>query len=744
MKLKGILIICFVILIFSISSVNAQNLSFSNLQDFVDDSDNSLELNDDFTFSDDFDYGVIIDKDFKINGNNHTIDGKGASDLFTINNCNVYLENINFINGFSSNDYAPFCILNSNVTLKNCNFINNTGNLGGALYIQDNSGGLIDGCQFINNSAKQGSAIDFRICRDNTLTISNSFFNDNSPEYSLEIDNQGNAYINASGNLLNNQIYFHPHTIEKYNLVIINTSDIAYLNVRPKDLCSKLSNQTILFELFDNDKLIINTTNNGEITNYPNLGNYTLKASWNDLSATKEILVRKDFNMSMSVSDILVGEDLIVNVDLPDYLTNGAVIEIWYKDYYFRELPDPEYNSFFIEPYMSHTFPPSQKSITFPYVAEGNHLMFLKYPGDDVYREKVINQTFNVYPLDVNSTGRKTILKSDGVLKFVSHKDNFIVNLTDEKLNPLSNKEISIKVNDVSYKRITDSQGRAYLSINLNPGGYDVFVSFGGDDLYAPSGLVSFAIVESTLNISDSGLYSKSSNPFKARCRDIGGNILNEGEVEFNINGVFYHSKIQNDTYAYLDCDLESGSYIVTAKNVLTGEMQSATIDIESKFIKNNDLVKYYRNESQFHVQIDTPIQGQKIIFTINGVSYARLTDENGIAKLNINLNPGEYVITSSYDGCKVSNKITVLPVMKAENLVMTYRDGSTFNVTLVDGQGNPLKGSSVTFNINGVFYNRTTGVNGVARLNINLMAGEYIITSSYNGCNIANKITIV
>ena len=744
MKLKGILIICFVILIFSISSVNAQNLSFSNLQDFVDDSDNSLELNDDFAFSDDFDYGVIIDKDFKINGNNHTIDGKGASDLFTINNCDVYLENINFINGFSSNDYAPFCILNSNVTLKNCNFINNTGNLGGALYIYDNSGGLIDGCQFINNSAKQGSAIDFHICKDNTLTISNSIFKDNSPQYTLEIDKHGNAYINASGNLLDNQIYFHPHTIEKYDLVIVNTSDIGYLNVKPEDLSSKLSNQTILFELFDNDTLIINTTDNQEITNYPNLGNYTLKASWKDLSVTKEILVRKDFDMSMSIQDILVGEDLIVNVDLPDYLTDDAVIEIWYKDYYFRELPDPEYNSLFIEPYMSHTFPASQKSITFPYVAEGNHLMFLKYPGNDIYREKWINQTFNVYPLDVNSSGMKTILKSDGVLKFVSHNDKFIVNLTDEKLNPLSNKEISIKVNNVSYNRITNSQGQAYLNINLNTGGYDVFVSFDGDDLYAPCGLVSFAIVESTLNISDGGLYSKSSNPFKARCRDIGGNILNEGEVEFNINGVFYHSKIQNDTYAYLDCDLESGSYIVTAKNLLTGEMQSATIDIKSKFIKNNDLVKYYRNESQFRVQINAPIQGQKIIFAINGVSYTRLTDGNGIVGLNINLNPGEYVITSSYDGCRVSNKITVLSVLKADDLQMNYHDGSTFNVTLVDGQGSPLKGEGITFNVNGVFYNRTTDVNGVAKLNINLMKGEYIITSSYNGCNVANKITIV
>ena len=91
-----------------------------------------------------------------------------------------------------------------------------------------------------------------------------------------------------------------------------------------------------------------------------------------------------------------------------------------------------------------------------------------------------------------------------------------------------------------------------------------------------------------------------------------------------------------------------------------------------------------------------------------------------------------------------VSNKITVLPILEAEDLVMQYRDGSTFDVILLNGQGNPLANAGVTFNINGVFYDRTTDENGVARLNINMMSGEYIITSSYNGCNIANKITIV
>lgn len=51
--------------------------------------------------------------------------------------------------------------------------------------------------------------------------------------------------------------------------------------------------------------------------------------------------------------------------------------------------------------------------------------------------------------------------------------------------------------------------------------------------------------------------------------------------------------------------------------------------------------------------------------------------------------------------------------------------------------------GKSVTFNINGVLYTRTTDSNGIARLNINLQVGTYVITSTYKGQNIANNIVI-
>ena len=217
--------------------------------------------------------------------------------------------------------------------------------------------------------------------------------------------------------------------------------------------------------------------------------------------------------------------------------------------------------------------------------------------------------------------------------------------------------------------------------------------------------------------------------------------------MNFEINGINYTRTSDENGIAVMAINLSPGNY--TIKTTYKGCSVENNIEVLPTLIGEN-LIKYYRNESQFYISLvngrGTLVCGVNITMNINGVFYNRTTNENGTAKLNINLRPGVYILTAidPLTGLQMSYNITVLPVLAADDLNMVHMDGSTFNVTLVDGHGKALAGAKITFNINGIFYNRTTDEKGVAKLNIRLMAGEYIITSQYGQAMISNKITIV
>ncbi|WP_407431622.1 C1 family peptidase [Methanobrevibacter sp.] len=221
--------------------------------------------------------------------------------------------------------------------------------------------------------------------------------------------------------------------------------------------------------------------------------------------------------------------------------------------------------------------------------------------------------------------------------------------------------------------------------------------------------------------------------------------VANE-TVTFEINGKKYDRISDENGFAKIAINLNPGNY--TIKTTYDDATVENNIEVLPTLIAEN-LVKYFRNASQFNIRLidgaGNSVPNANITMNINGVFYNRTTNENGTARLNINLNPGEYVLTAvdPLTGLQMSYNITVLPTMNATDLEMTYKDGSTFNVSVVDGQGNPLVNAAITFNINGVFYTRYTSSEGIAKLNINLMAGKYIITSEYDGLRISNTITI-
>ena len=368
----------------------------------------------------------------------------------------------------------------------------------------------------------------------------------------------------------------------------------------------------------------------------------------------------------------------------------------------------------------------------------GNYTIPVYYAGDDKYTS--LSKDANV----TVEEDKSDIISAQDITKYFHGPERFVVTVTDYKGNPLANKTVNITINGVKYTRTTNAKGTTSIAIGLPSSTYDATVTSDNETIK------SVITVLPTVKGNDLVKVFRNATQYYATFLDSQGNYLKEGIiVRFNINGVMYERKITGDKgLAKLNINLPAGEYIITAMNLETGEMASNKITVIPRIIENNDLIKYYRNASQYTVKLigddGNPVgAGETVTFNINGVFYTRTTNESGIAKLNINLDPGQYIITAEYRECKVSNTITVLPVLTAQDISMKYRDGSKFVATLVDGQGKPYPNQKIQFNINGVFYYRTTDNNGQSALNINLKPGKYIITSSYDEYNTSNKITI-
>ena len=329
--------------------------------------------------------------------------------------------------------------------------------------------------------------------------------------------------------------------------------------------------------------------------------------------------------------------------------------------------------------------------------------------------------------------------------KYAGGPQKLNVYLKDNYGNPLIGECVGININGVNYYRFISDQGYASLALNLDKGEYDAVVSY--YDKIGEDRTTAHVTIRQTAFGEDIVKYFKNGTQFYASFLDTDGSPLKNSDVLFNINGVFYTRSTNENGVARLNINLEPGEYIITSINLASGEMISNSIRVKSVLAEYSDMVKYYRNGTQYTIKVldgqGNPLSNVNITFNINGVFYTRTTNESGIAKLNINLNPGDYIITADYNGEHVSNYIMILERVVTEDLVMKYRDGSKFEAIILDEQGNTVPGENLTFNINGVLYNRTTDENGNIALNINLMPGQYIITTAWNGYRKSNVITI-
>jgi len=305
--------------------------------------------------------------------------------------------------------------------------------------------------------------------------------------------------------------------------------------------------------------------------------------------------------------------------------------------------------------------------------------------------------------------------------------------------------KVIFNVNGVNYTKELVN-GKASIGINLNPGNYTITTFYHYTDGLATK--TNNIEVLSTILANDVVKFFRNGTQYCAKFLDGCGSPLVNASVIFNINGVFYKKQTDDNGMAKLNINLRPGVYILTAMHPDT-LMYGSNITVLSTILAN-DVVKFFRNGTQYYAKFldgcGSPLVNASVTFNINGVLYKKQTDYEGIARLNINLFPGKYILTAMHpDGLMYGYNITVLSTIHGDDIVKFFRNGTQYCAKFLDGCGSPLVNASVIFNINGVFYEKQTDDNGMARLNINLFPGEYILTAIHlNGEEKANIIKVL
>ena len=411
-----------------------------------------------------------------------------------------------------------------------------------------------------------------------------------------------------------------------------------------------------------------------------------------------------------------------ITVELPEDATGYVLVDIDGKGYYAKVTD-------------------GKATVDVAGLDAGNYTATVTYTGDDNYKANTSSVAVSIpeedEPIPEPVTPEMTVKVTNTTIEVTLPKD--------------ATGNVLVDVNGQGYYAPV-KDGKASIGLpELAPGNHTATVTYTGDDKFKPATANKTVTVEKeiiTVVSENLTKIEKAPDRFEAVFTDSDGNALANKDVTFGLNGINYTRTTDANGKAGMNINLVPGTYSFQTTNPVTNESATYTITVLPRFTEDSDLVKYFRNDSQYVLKVldddgNTVKAGEIVTYNINGVFYNRTTNATGHVKLNINLPPDTYINTAEYKGCKVAHTVKVLPTLTGSDITKKYGQAGAYEAKLVDGQGKAYANQKIEFNINGVMYQRTTNADGVAKLNINLQAGKYIITSYNKEAVTSNTVTV-
>ena len=691
--------------------------SFTQLKEEIELASDTLTLDSNYKMTaneeNSFKNGISIFKNINIDGNGFTIDANNLKMIFkignrfsvslsiTISNCNLVncafynygsdssltVNNCNFINSL---DYAIYNAgSDSSLSISNCNLVNSK--------ISNSDSSLtVNNCNFINGSIESSdSSLIVRNCNfvnsriynggyDSSLIVRNcSFINNTAYNGGCAIYNSG------SGLTVNNCSFINNTATNDWGSAIYNSgsgltvNNCSFINNTANNggaIHSSCSNSTIV-----NCNFINNTANNGGAIY--NFGSITVSNSkFKDNNASKGVAIYNDVYSQISIGTINLNNNTYSGIN------NG-------KTYIY------------------------------------NIGTILTPVTITVLENKTVNCRYNneITLFATITTSFDGASVAGGALNFIIGR-SIISTVATSNDNGIYNYTYKIPFRNISE----------IISASYN----------NASNAYVYSGILDSRNVTSVnIIVNNVVMIYKDGSRLYATLLDAKGNPLINTALSFTINGATYNKTTDLKGIASIALNLEHGIYnavISYAGNKMYKPSSvNSTVTIKSS-ITGQNIVKMYQNDTRFYAKfIDSTgkaLTNTEVKFNIHGVFYTKKTDKDGVADMGIMLRPGTYILTAynPVTGEEKGFNITVRSLIVQNDLTKYYSNASKFQATIYNKDGSLAVGKNITFNINGVFYTKTTDSNGVASLGIALRPENYTITTMYDGLDIGNKVKVI
>ena len=369
----------------------------------------------------------------------------------------------------------------------------------------------------------------------------------------------------------------------------------------------------------------------------------------------------------------------------------------------------------------------------------GKYSIFSYFEGDDDYDACNLTSQLNVLPT----------IKASDITKYYKGGTQYTATFLDGSGHALANRAVTILVNGKKYTKNTNSKGVVSLPVNLKPGTYRIVAT---DPITGYQLTTNFNILPTITSATK--LKKVEGETFKVKFLKANGKALAKKYVKIKFRGKTYKLKTNANGIATLSLKkVKKGSYNVVCRNN-DGLSKTFKINVYQRKASTKLTSKDYTflpdEKRVIKVKLTTALDdtsnvGKVIKIRINGKTYSKKTDGDGVASLDLSsFKKGIYNVQYSYDGSKyfkASKSTKSVKIFDTTDTKLTvkstirfgYGAGTSLKVAYTAG-GVPLAKKTVKLVINGKTYSKTTDANGIVAVPINLAIGSYNVTYNANG----------